>query len=111
MPSLSDSHELVPVAQRKFTLTDLILADVDAKPYLIEIGRRLKTVGLQAVLIGNAAAALQGAPSRRSISIFIKSKKAAKRPRDLAVIDVLEKALEEETRQQTGKARRGRTRK
>ena len=40
-----------------------------------------------------------------SLADIIKSKKAAKRPRDLAVIDVLEKALEEETRQPAGKAR------
>ena len=159
---------------------------MDAKPFLIEIGRRLKKVGLEAVLIGNAAAALQGAPVTTvdfdflfrkttrnlaklkalaralgatvlrpydpaadlyrivredglqidfmatihgvrsfeglrarahevqiddvsvlvaSLSDIIKSKKAAKRPRDLAVIGVLEKALEQEMRQQTGKAR------
>jgi len=35
---------------------------VDATPYLVEIGRHLHDVGLEAVLIGNAAAALQGAP-------------------------------------------------
>ena len=149
---------------------------MDATPYLVEIGRRLEEVGLEAVLIGNAAAALQGAPvttvdfdfmfcktprnlqklkalaraldatvlrpyypaadlyhvvrddglqldfmvaihgirsfeglrnrataleiedtSIRVASLpdIIKSKKAARRPRDIAVIDVLEKALEE----------------
>ena len=149
---------------------------MDAKPYLVEIGLRLRDVGLEAVLIGNAAAALQGAPvttvdfdflfrktprnlkklkelaaafgatvlrpyypasdlyrvvrddglqvdfmatihgirsfeglrdrAQRididgvsilvaSLSDIIKSKKAAKRPRDLAVIGILEKALEE----------------
>lgn len=35
---------------------------MDAKPYLVAIGRVLRDVGLEAVLIGNAAAALQGAP-------------------------------------------------
>ena len=35
---------------------------MDAKPLLLEIGRRLRDVNLEAVLIGNAAAALQGAP-------------------------------------------------
>ena len=35
---------------------------MDAKPLLVEIGRRMIEVGLEAVLIGNAAAALQGAP-------------------------------------------------
>ena len=35
---------------------------MDAGPLLGQIGRRLRDVGLEAVLIGNAAAALQGAP-------------------------------------------------
>jgi len=35
---------------------------VDAKPLLVEIGVALREVGLEAILIGNAAAALQGAP-------------------------------------------------
>ena len=35
---------------------------VDASPFLVEIGRSLRRVHLEAVLIGNAAAALQGAP-------------------------------------------------
>jgi hypothetical protein len=150
---------------------------VDAAPLLAEIGRHLNEVKLEAVLIGNAAAALQGAPvttvdfdflfretprnlaklktlSHRlnatilrpyypasdlyrvvrdddglqvdfmgtihgvrsfagvrdrasvvpvagvdvlvaSLADIIKSKKAARRPRDLAVLDVLEKAREE----------------
>ena len=164
---------------------------MDATPYLVEIGRRLHEFRLDAVLIGNAAAALQGAPvttvdfdfmfrkTRRNMQKLkalaralgatvlrpyypaadlyrvvrgdglqldfmatihgirsfeglrdraqtvvvedtsirvaclpdiIKSKKAARRPRDLAVIDVLEKALEERTRQEE-QARRARPRK
>jgi predicted nucleotidyltransferase len=160
---------------------------VDATPYLVEIGRGLHEVRLEAVLIGNAAAALQGAPvttvdfdfmfrksarnlqklkalaralgatvlrpyypasdlfrvvrddglqidfmaSIHGIRSFvglrdrsttldiddtsiriatlpdiIKSKKAARRPRDLAVLDVLEKALEER-RQQTERTQPG----
>jgi predicted nucleotidyltransferase len=35
---------------------------MDAGPLLVEIGRALADVGLEAVLIGNAGAALQGAP-------------------------------------------------
>jgi predicted nucleotidyltransferase len=164
---------------------------VDATPYLVEIGHRLHDVGLEAVLIGNAAAALQGAPvttidfdfmfrktprnleklkalARRleatilrpyypasdlyrvvrddglqldfmaavhgirsfeglrnratdleiedtviriaSLPDIIKSKKAARRPRDIAVIDILEKALEERVGAKK-KARRPRSRK
>jgi hypothetical protein len=154
-----------------------ILQGVDAAPLLAEIGRHLNDIKLEAVLIGNAAAALQGAPvttvdfdllfratprnlaklktlSQRlnatilrpyypasdlyrvvrdddglqvdfmgtihglrsfagvrdrasvvvvagvdvlvaSLADIIKSKKAARRPRDLAVLEVLEKAREE----------------
>jgi len=35
---------------------------MDAAPLLVEIGRALQEIGLEAVLIGNAAAALRGAP-------------------------------------------------
>jgi hypothetical protein len=45
-----------------------------------------------------------------SLSDIIKSKRAARRPRDVAVLDLLEKALEERTRQE-GKARRAPRRK
>jgi predicted nucleotidyltransferase len=168
---------------------------MDAKPALVEVGRALVDVNLEAVLIGNAAAALQGAPvttvdfdflfrstSRNlaklrkladrlratvlrpyypasglfriirdddglqvdfmtsihgvrsfeglrdratrmdidgmpilvaSLDDIIRSKKAARRPRDLAVIEVLEKAREAKARQAGAgtQARRARPRK
>jgi predicted nucleotidyltransferase len=163
---------------------------MDGRPYLVEIGRALSAVSLEAVLIGNAAAALRGAPvttvdfdfmfrkSPRnlqklkslakalgamvlrpyypvsdlyrvvrddglqvdfmatihgirsfeglrdraqtvnvddvtvrvaSLQDIIKSKRAAKRPQDLAVLHVLEKALEEANRQKrtSGRGRAG----
>jgi hypothetical protein len=42
-----------------------------------------------------------------SLADVIRSKKAARRPRDLAILDILEKALEETSRQKD-KAGRGR---
>jgi predicted nucleotidyltransferase len=165
---------------------------VDGRPYLIEIGRHLRDVTLEAVLIGNAAAALQGAPvttvdfdfmfrktprNLRKLKAFakglgamvlrpyypaaelyrvvrddglqvdfmaaihgvrsfeglrdrattvdlddvsirvaslgdiIKSKKAARRPRDLAALPVLEKAHEQAKAANSSKAGAGRARK
>jgi predicted nucleotidyltransferase len=46
-----------------------------------------------------------------SLADIIKSKKAAKRPRDRAVLEILEKTLEEYTRRQTRTARGARERK
>jgi hypothetical protein len=165
---------------------------MDAKPALVEIGRVLHELKLEAVLIGNAAAALQGAPvttidldflfrkttrnlaklkmlAKRlratvlrpyypvsdlyrvtrdddglqldfmatihgirsfegvkarasvieidgteilvaSLADIVRSKKAARRPRDQAVLEILEKALEE-TGQPSGQTRRRRARK
>jgi hypothetical protein len=164
---------------------------VDATPALVEIGRALAAVKLEAVMIGNAAAALQGAPvttvdfdflfrktarnltklkafaktidavvlrpyypasdlyrvtrDRDGLQVdfmgtihgirsfeglrerastvdidgtsllvaalpdIIRSKKAARRPRDLAVLDILEKSLEEQSRP-TRQTRRSRAR-
>jgi predicted nucleotidyltransferase len=48
-----------PTAWRRSTS---ILACVDAAPWLAEIAQALQAVSLEAVLIGNAGAALQGAP-------------------------------------------------
>jgi hypothetical protein len=161
---------------------------VDATPALIEVGRQLDAAKLEAILIGNAAAALQGAPvttvdfdflfrkttrnlaklktiarglravvlrpyypvsdlyrvSRdednlqvdfmgsihgvrsfegvrdrasivdlggvslhvASLADIIRSKRAARRPRDLAVIEILEKALEEQSRSANATASR-----
>jgi predicted nucleotidyltransferase len=161
-------------------------APVNAKSLLGEIGRALAAVRLEAILIGNAGAALQGAPVTTidfdfmfrktprnlqkmkalarildsvvmtpfypaaelyrvmrddglqvdfmtrihgirsfeglrdrsttlaidgttvrvaSLADIIKSKKAARRPRDLAVVELLEQALEEDNRRQARKTR------
>jgi predicted nucleotidyltransferase len=161
---------------------------VDAKPLLMELVRQMLDVNLEAVLIGNAAAALHGAPvttidfdflfrktSRNlaklkalaralgavvlrpyypasdlyrivrdddglqvdfmatihgvrsfeglraraeeveiegvtvlvaSLSDIIRSKRAARRPRDMAVLDILEKTLEETPRSKDSAGRR-----
>jgi hypothetical protein len=64
---------------------------VDAAPLLAEVGRLLHTLHFDAVLIGNAAAALQGAPVT-TVDLDTKSKRAAARPRDLAVLQILEQS-------------------
>jgi len=63
---------------------------VDAAPALVEIGRALDAVRLQAVLIGNAAAALQGAPVTTVDFDFLFRKTA----RNLAKVKAFAMALE-----------------
>jgi hypothetical protein len=140
---------------------------LNAAPLLVRVAKLLRQHNLEAILIGNAAAALQGAPvttididflfrktpasmkklkalagsldafilrtyypvsglyriardedglqldfmtvidgilTVAALSDIIKSKKSAGRARDLAVLDVLEKALDEESRLPKGKA-------
>jgi hypothetical protein len=62
---------------------------VNARPALVEIGRLLKEVNLEAVLIGNAAAALQGAPvSTVDFDFFFR-----KTPRNLDKLKTLARKL------------------
>jgi hypothetical protein len=50
---------------------------------------------------------LQGVPVRvASLADIIRSKKAARRPRDLAVLDILERALEERSGKKAEAGRR-----
>lgn len=62
---------------------------MDAAPLLAEVGRQLREAGLEAVLIGNAAAALQGAPvTTVDFDFFFR-----KTPRNLAKLRAFAKAL------------------
>ncbi len=62
---------------------------MNAGPLLVEIGRRLHEVGLDAVLIGNAAAALQGAPvTTVDFDFFLR-----KTPRNLTRLKALARSL------------------
>lgn len=63
--------------------------DMDAGPLLGEIARRLDDAGLEAVLIGNAAAALHGAPVTTIDFDFLFRKTA----RNLAKLKVLARGL------------------
>jgi hypothetical protein len=63
---------------------------VDATPLLGEVARRLEEVHLEAVLIGNAAAALQGAPVTTIDFDFM----FRKTPRNLAKLKTVASALE-----------------
>jgi Nucleotidyl transferase of unknown function (DUF2204) len=67
----------------------LYTGPVDAGPLLSEIGRRLREVDLDAVLIGNAAAALQGAPVTTVDFDFM----FRKTPRNLAKLKALARGL------------------
>jgi len=62
---------------------------VDARPLLVEIGRFLAEVHLEAVLIGNAAAALQGAPVTTVDFDFL----FRKTPRNLVKLKALARKL------------------
>ena len=62
---------------------------MDGAPYLAEIGRQLSAIDLEAVLIGNAAAALQGAPVTTVDFDFM----FRKTPRNLRKLKALAKAL------------------
>ena len=62
---------------------------MDARPLLSEVGRRLREAGLEAVLIGNAAAALQGAPvTTVDFDFFFR-----RTPRNLAKLKAVARAL------------------
>lgn len=62
---------------------------MDAKPLLVEVARGLQQVHLEAVLIGNAAAALQGAPVTTIDFDFL----FRRTTRNLAKLKVLARAL------------------
>ena len=62
---------------------------MDATPLLAEVGRRLQKVGLEAVLIGNAAAALHGAPVTTVDFDFL----FRRTPRNLRKLKALARAL------------------
>jgi hypothetical protein len=62
---------------------------MDAGPILGEIGRRMADVALEAVLIGNAAAALQGAPVTTVDFDFL----FRKTPRNVAKLKALARGL------------------
>ena len=62
---------------------------MNAKPYLVAIGDALKQAALDAVLIGNAAAALQGAPVTTVDFDFLFRKTRRNLAKIRAVADVL----------------------
>jgi predicted nucleotidyltransferase len=66
-----------------------ILPRVDARPAIVEVGRHLRALEFDVVLIGNAAAALQGAPVTTVDLDFL----FRKTPRNVAKLKSLAKAL------------------
>ncbi len=64
--------------------------DVDATPLLAEVARHVRDARLDAVLIGNAAAALQGAPVTTVDFDFL----FRKTPRNLAKLKAIARGLE-----------------
>jgi hypothetical protein len=104
----------------------LYTAIVDASPLLGRVGGLLRDLHFDAVLIGNAAAGLQGFEGLRArahtievagvplrvatLDDIIRSKRAAGQPRDRAVLEILEKSLEE-SQARTPSSRRTRPRK
>lgn len=62
---------------------------MDAEPLLAEVARQLRALDFEAVLIGNAAAALQGAPVTTIDFDFL----FRKTPRNLAKMKALARAL------------------
>ena len=71
----------------RYPLADAIM---DAAPFLAEISRRLDAVGLEAILIGNAAAALHGAPVTTIDFDFL----FRKTPRNLQKLKAFARALD-----------------
>jgi hypothetical protein len=67
----------------------LILPVMDAKPLLVEIGRHMRDPRLEVVLIGNAAAAPQGAPVTTVDFDFL----FRKTPRNMEKLTALASAL------------------
>ena len=63
---------------------------MDARPFLVEIARHLRDLALDAVLIGNAAAALQGAPVTTVDFDFL----FRKTPRNMEKLKALARALD-----------------
>jgi len=81
-----DRHREVGSPAAPVRYTDAVM---DAKPLLVEVGRRMHEVGLDAVRIGNAAAALQGAPvTTVDFDFFFR-----KTPRNLTKVKALARAL------------------
>lgn len=78
-----ESRPRVDSCRRRYTFS------VDAEPLLAEVARQMNAVRLEAVLIGNAAAALQGAPVTTLDFDFM----FRKTPRNLAKMKAVAKTL------------------